>query len=168
MRLEGVRGGSLRALDDPGEPVVGQPRISIAEDEVIELRRLLAGRAVLEIGTGLGVSTRALAAAARRVVTVDIDPWVQAQVWPELAQLGVETASDVRSVVGIDAAFIDGLHTVEAVEADTRAALAAGATLLVYHDASFPEVWEGSARAGCPFDYILPTTWGLGVYEVKL
>lgn len=168
MRLERVRGGSLRALDDPGEPVVAAPRISIAEDEVVELRRLLAGRAVLEIGTGLGVSTRALAAAARRVVTVDVDPWVRAEVWPELARLGVETAADVRSVAGIDAAFIDGLHTAEAVEADTRAALAAGALLLVFHDAQLDEVRAGAARAGCPFDYILPTTWGLGVYEVKL
>lgn len=77
------KGGRYRA-DDPGEPTTGVPRVSIADDEVELLASLVAGKRVLEIGTGLGVSARAMASTATEVVTVDIDPWVHANVWPLL------------------------------------------------------------------------------------
>jgi hypothetical protein len=74
--------GAYQHPDDPGEPIFMTPRISITDDEGEILYILSKGKDVLEIGTGLGVSTCWLADNAHKVVSVDIDPWVQEKVWP--------------------------------------------------------------------------------------
>ena len=65
MKLVPQENGSYTHPADPGEPTTGTPRLSVTELEADILAALVAGRDVLEIGTGLGVSTRAMAATAR-------------------------------------------------------------------------------------------------------
>ena len=130
------KGGKYRA-DDPGEPTTGVPRVSIADDEVELLAELVAGLRVLEIGTGLGVSARAMAKTASEVVTVDIDPWVHANVWPLLPKnvRGLTSAADIDGVFG--AVFIDGDHGRHAVRRDIEQAEGfAPGGLLIAHDAN--------------------------------
>ena len=131
------KGGQYRA-DDPGEPTTGVPRVSIADDEVELLAELVTGLRVLEIGTGLGVSARAMAKTATEVVTVDIDPWVHANVWPLLPRnvKGHTSIDDVGGLFG--AVFIDGDHSRHAVRRDVEEAelrLLPGG-LLIAHDAN--------------------------------
>lgn len=130
------KGGQYRA-DDPGEPTTGVPRVSIADDECDLLAELVAGLRVLEIGTGLGVSARAMAKTALEVVTVDIDPWVHANVWPLLPKnvTGLTSVDDVDGVFG--AVFIDGDHSRLAVRRDVEQAEGfAPGGLLIAHDAN--------------------------------
>lgn len=128
------KGGKYRS-DDPGEPSTGVPRVSIADDEVELLAELVAGLRVLEIGTGLGVSAKAMARTALEVITVDIDPWVHQQIWPLLPR-NVKGRTDVPSDETFDAVFIDGDHSRHAVRRDVQVAerLAPGG-LLIAHDA---------------------------------
>ena len=84
MTLELDSNGSYRHLDDPGEPTTGDPRLSVTDEEAAILSVLAHGRTVVEFGTGLGVSTRALAQTAQLVCTVDVDEWVQDTIWPDL------------------------------------------------------------------------------------
>ncbi len=128
------KGGRYRA-DDPGEPTTGVPRVSIADDEVELLASLVAGKRVLEIGTGLGVSARAMASTATEVVTVDIDPWVHANVWPLLPR-NVRCCAEIPDD-RYDAVFIDGDHSRHAVARDVaRAEQLAPSGLLIAHDAN--------------------------------
>lgn len=136
--------GGFYREDDPGEPSSRVARISIADDERTVLAEMAAGRNVLEIGTGLGVSTRALATTARWVVTCDIDTWVHETIWPDLPRNvscvhDVERATHVltMSSAGFDLVFIDGDHSEAALRADVATAermLAPGGTIVV-HDA---------------------------------
>jgi len=129
--------GGFYREDDPGEPSSRVARISIADDERTVLATMAAGKHVLEIGTGLGVSTRALATTARTVVTVDIDEWVHRTIWPDLpANVWTMTSVDDLSP-GFDLVFIDGDHSEAALRADVATAerlLAPGGTIVV-HDA---------------------------------
>ena len=129
------KGGKYRA-DDPGEPTTGVPRVSIADDEVELLALLVTGLRVLEIGTGLGVSAKAMAKTATEVVTVDIDPWVHANIWPLLPR-NVKGYTAVPEDETFDAVFIDGDHSRHAVRRDVEVAerLAPGG-LLIAHDAN--------------------------------
>lgn len=155
---------------DPGEPQHGIPRVGIARDEEPLLAALGRGRSVLEIGTGLGYSARAfLAGGARRVVTVDIDPWVGSAIVPALPK-GIGFRGDWPPPGGrpFDVVFVDGAHDKESVREDTRRALAAVVPggLVVFHD------WEGIDRIpesvrsvvgpGATI-YAIPTTYGLGI-----
>ncbi len=54
-----------------------------------QIEALVRGLDVLEIGTGLGVSTEWMARTAHSVVTVDIDPWVWKHVFPYLSREGM-------------------------------------------------------------------------------
>src|SRR5438552_5695279 len=101
--------GGYRSLSDPGEPSTGFYRISVTDTEGAFLAFLAAGKRVLEIGTGLGVSTNYLAMTAREVVTLDIDPWVHTNVWPNLPEN--VTPSTIAGVGPYDLVFIDGAHT---------------------------------------------------------
>jgi predicted O-methyltransferase YrrM len=156
--LEAV-GGSWRRSDDPGEPTTGEPRVSITGDEALLLSALAVGRDVLEIGTGLGVSTRALAETARWVVTVDVDPWVRKVIWPELPE-NVICATNAELDRTFDMVFIDGDHSTDAVRRDIDTAQRlAPCGLIVAHDAIYPHV-----RAA--FDdrwRIIETEHGIGV-----
>lgn len=105
--------GSYTHPDDPGEPATKSPRISVTEDEAAFLRFLAEGRRVTEIGTGLGVSTRAMAEYASYVFTVDNDPWVQDHVWPALADTPTIYPCKIRPEFYTeppDMIFIDGEH----------------------------------------------------------
>jgi len=121
---------------DPGERQYAgnPPRRSITEEEIEILAVLAAGMDVLEIGTGLAVSTHALASTARRVVTVDPDPWVQDPALPHVEFCRVLP----HDLTGFDLVFIDGLHTREAVINDIERSRPIARLLL--HDTYLPDV----------------------------
>lgn len=150
--------GSYVHGDDPGEPTTGVPRLSITEVEGEMLAVLAAGRSVLEFGTGLGVSTRALARTARKVYTVDIDEWVQETIWPTLPD-NVSTCDDRDRLPIVDMVFIDGDHTEEGTAVDVAAAMRLASEVIVMHDTSAPTV-----RSACDDEWLfIGTTHGLGV-----
>lgn len=161
MELERHHTGSYRHPDDPGEPIVGLSRLSVTDMEAAILAAFVAGRVVLEIGTGLGVSTRALASTAAHVVTVDPDLWVQQNVWPDLPAnvTATDTAPDDTL---FSAVFIDGCHTTPSVREDMALALTAAApgAVILAHDIGSYTVWDG---LGAGAWQRIPTEHGLGV-----
>jgi len=162
MSLIPQENGSYRHPDDPGEPTTGEPRLSITDLEGEILAAFVAGCAVLEIGTGLGVSTRAMATTARSVTTLDVDEWVHANIWPTLPDnvTGVTSISDLVGTYG--AVFIDADHSTEAVAADLELALdVCDAGLIIAHDTNAVAVRDG-LRAAEDWHWI-NTTHGLGV-----
>jgi hypothetical protein len=154
--------GSYVHKDDPGEPSTGKPRLSITELEADILAALVHGLVVVEFGTGLGVSTRALASTARLVVTADIDEWVQRTIWPTLPK-NVTTCYNRDSLTQrVDAVFIDGDHTEEATARDVEHAMRIATQLIVMHDTASPTV-----RGVCDDQWLfIHTTHGLGVRYV--
>jgi len=154
--------GSFKMEGDPGEPSTGRPRVSVAVEETLLLKFLAKGRHVLEIGTGLGVSTRALAGVAKTVTTVDVDPWVIDTIWPTLPSNVVGLTPDGLDdqVVPFDMAFIDGDHSPEAVRRDVDLAerLCPGG-ILVAHDANYGNVQQGLGEGWL----VIPTTHGLAI-----
>lgn len=140
--------------DDPGEPGYATPRtrISVTEDEAELLKGWARGKRVLEIGTGLGVSSKAMAETAKHIVSVDIDPWVERHVSKD-----VEWHCGMQGFDGeFDMFFIDGCHTCEAVLKDIddcKARAAHGATI-VFHDASYPPVMEAIEKRFVRHEYI--------------
>lgn len=150
---------------DPGEPSTGKPRWSVTDEEAEILRRLASGLRVLEIGTGLGVSTRAMAETAFSVTTIDVDPWVHANVWPTLGPI-------VRCRVSIppiwperfDLAFIDGDHSAEAVTRDIKAVapLLERNGVIALHDVHYKTVSDAVKAIG-PFELVGSTTHGIGI-----
>ena len=172
-RLVRVDSGSYVCPDDPGEMKYGAgrglPRVSITDAEGALLAELVSGLEVLEIGTGLGVSTQWMANTAKRVYTVDIDEWVWRAVWPGLAeQSNVVTCSSVEQVPKVGAAFIDGCHLVESVERDTREAMrhVGAGGVLIFHDTNANWVKEGIGRV-VPLELVelFRTEHGIGVYR---
>ena len=125
--------------DDPGE--VGpdgnrqQKRWSINNIEARLVSELCRGLSVLEIGTGLGVSTREIAKLAKFVYTVDIDPWVEKIIAPTLPK-NVIFFNNTPEHITVDAAFIDGLHTYEQCckDIDFAKSVVKPDGLLIFHD----------------------------------
>lgn len=154
------KGGWVRQ-DDPGEPQTGVGRISISELEAGILAAVAADRTVIEIGTGLGVSTRALASTARSVTTVDIDPWVHETIWPDLPD-HVERLRSLPADGQWDVAFIDGDHNRLAVRTDLRWCYPR-VHVIVAHDTNHQAVRAECDRVG-PFVY-LRTEHGLGLWR---
>jgi hypothetical protein len=155
---------SYLAPEDPGEPGYGTKRLSVTDQEGDILSMLAIRKTVLEIGTGLGVSTRYLAIHARAVYTVDIDPWVQASIWPALVEENpnVIPLAALGELPPIDLAFIDGCHYAENVVADVarvRPYLKAHGKI-VFHDANYLDL-SGFGRV-----QVIHTTHGLGILEV--
>jgi hypothetical protein len=145
-RVHGV--GNYLDPDDPGEP--GYPdhwkRRSVTDEEAEILAKIATGKRVMEIGTGLGVSTRAIASTAAHVVTVDPDPWVKD---PCLAN--VEFRRSLPSAdVQFDLAFIDGHHREDAVVADILSCRKI--PMLVIHDSRTPSVRAAIERCGLVSD----------------
>lgn len=124
--------------EDPGEPTTGKPRLSITDLEAGILTAAGAGRYILEIGTGLGVSTRALARFAFGVTTIDIDPWVHDHVWPSLPDNVFCTTGRFKTHAPV--VFIDGDHSTEAVIADIEFARSLEPELIILHDAKYDNV----------------------------
>jgi predicted O-methyltransferase YrrM len=169
MNIEHLDGGSIRRTDDPGEPTTGVPRISIADDEIDILTEAARGKIVLEIGTGLGVSTRAMAVSAQTVITVDPDPWVRDTIAPTLPRnvLHIATIDDIPDDIQFTMAFIDGDHSTESTRRDimTVRKLCTVGTRIWVHDAKYPNV----AAALDPYIWeILPTTHGLAWWDIKI
>lgn len=158
--------GSFQHPDDPGEPTTGDPRLSITKLEGQMLAALVAGRRVLEIGTGLGVSTAAMAATAKHVATYDIDAWVHDTIWPGLPDkvVGVKSLEHVGRAFG--AVFIDADHSTEAVARDLSVALQhlGLGGVVIAHDTASPAVREGLVEASGW--HWIDTTHGLGVLWV--
>lgn len=125
----------------PDDPM---KRLSVNDQEAKLISSLVNQMFVLEIGTGLGVSTRALAEKAKTVVSVDPDPWCHENVWPVLAK-------DLHNVVFLkqipnngrfDAIFIDGDHSYEAVVSDIENSrrVAVPGCVYIFHDSRIPDV----------------------------
>ena len=164
--MHGLQNGSMVEESDPGEPSTGQPRISITPVEGKLLHFLARDRNVLEIGTGLGVSTTWLAGSATSVLTIDIDPWVQNNVWPKLNLPCTQfRKSRLHLVPGYDMVFIDGAHDTNSVEDDLAfAAMMCPRGVIVAHDWRIPEVRKALEMFG-NWDYV-PTAHGVAVKYV--
>lgn len=155
--------GTYYCPKDPGEPGGGQ-RISISESEGEILAELVAGKRVLEIGTGLGVSTMYLASTAESVYTVDVDEWVREIIWPDL--LGefenVVCIERPELAENVEIAFIDGRHEEQFVVADIEAALKAGCKTILLHDINSSGVKQAVASKFKSVER-LATTYGIGI-----
>lgn len=126
--------GNYYCEDDLGEKgYQGSPkRLSVTDEEAEILKGLVRELRVLEIGTGLGVSTRAMAESAREIVSVDIDSWTHEFTFPSNVRL-------MRNVPleAFDLAFIDGSHKYGYVLADINIV---DAPILVLHDCFIEDV----------------------------
>lgn len=134
--------------DDPGEPGLGEKRWSINDIEARIVGELCHGKDVLEIGTGLGISTKAIAAQAKFVYTVDIDLWVMENVAPDLPE-NVLFFNDINDVHRkVDVAFIDGLHSYEQCTQDIKDArrILKPGGLFIFHDAMMQSILKAIAH----------------------
>lgn len=134
--------GSYVCEDDPGEPTTGVRRISVTKPECLLLSWLANGCDVLELGTGLGISTIALMATADTVFTVDPDPWVHEHIWPALDCGKYAERWEPNPKMDIDFVFVDADHTTEAVSEDIEYAqkIIGDLGMIVVHDAKMDEV----------------------------
>lgn len=163
MKFRSLDNGSLVCDEDPGEPGTGSKRVSITPLEGRFLGFLTTGRRVLEIGTGLGISTDFLACHARRVVTLDVDPWVWAIIWPHLAKNVTPVGHRSRVEGKFDVVFIDARHTTDETEADVAYAktkITQG--MIVVHDANLEEVRYALLDDDLAWQ-LVPTTHGIGI-----
>jgi predicted O-methyltransferase YrrM len=144
--------------EDTGEPGTNAPRLSVNNDEARIVSELLRGRWVLEIGTGLGVMTHALAAVTDLIVTVDIDPWVQENIVPTLPK-HVQFTTNAESIGVLhwfDAAMIDGSHKYEDVMRDigiVRKLVKPGG-LLIFHDLYLSPIYNALTDSKVNFIHI--------------
>ncbi len=152
-------------------------------DEGRVLQGLAAGRDVLELGTWRGRSCIAMAATARHIVTVDshqgdvhtgpADTWqALCDTMDRTGAVANVTARRMRledlSIGALqhffDLVFVDATHTAEAVERDTRIALAAvkPGGIIAYHDWA-TDVIRGANAAGVQ---ATPVAGSLAIYCV--
>lgn len=141
--------------------------LSFREGE--QLRKLAAGKDVLELGSWKGRSTVALAGVARSVVAVDsfagdehtgpadthlefLQNLVAAGVRDrvEVWMGRIEDFADHLPSASFDLVFIDGTHTAEAVERDTKLALRCvrPGGFVAWHDWNYESVRAGAVAAG--------------------
>ena len=152
--------------DDPGEPGSGFQRLSVNDVEAKFIAEFAYDRIVLEIGTGLGVATRAMAKVAKEVHTVDIDPWVLKTIVPDLPDnvFFYEKLTATKPHAPFDMALIDGLHSFEQVKKDIPAVmkLVKPGCPILFHDYKMQTV--ARAIAFCSLDTIFVNTLaGIGV-----
>jgi len=143
--------------DDPGEPGLKIPRWSVNEIEARIVSEFCRGLRVLEIGTGLGISTKEIARRAKWVYTVDIDPWVKENIAPSLPD-NVLFYDNIKKIgaVNFDAAFIDGLHNYSQCTQDIEDArrLVKRDGLFIFHDAKMDPIRGAVHNAGLQATYI--------------
>lgn len=154
--------------DDPGEPGTHAQRWSVNDAEGELLGAFCKDKTVLEIGTGLGVSTDYLAKYARRVYTYDVDQWVVDNIYPTLNAPNVTCLKSIEDAPMCDVAFIDGLHTTEQVEQDTLCVIPKlqGNWTILYHDAKIASVRNGARRVFNKWT-VLNTFAGVGLVTKK-
>lgn len=147
MDLTKSETNGYKAEGDPGEPSTGTPRLSVNDTEAKIFASFCFGKRVLEIGTGLGVATRAVASACDRLVTIDIDPWVAENVFPSLrTDYKEEHVTTLTAMPGrglpFDVAIIDGSHRYNDVMNDIQAACArlVQGGLILFHDYHIADV----------------------------
>ena len=155
-------GNGWMCESDPGEPGLGVKRWSINDTEARLVSELFRGLTVLEIGTGLGVSTRAIAKKANWVHTVDIDPWVAENV---VLPPNVFFYRDIKDVPeGLDATFIDGYHNRKQCIKDIRDArrIVKPGGLIIFHDALMKPIHQAiiDSKIECT---LIHTVCGLAV-----
>ena len=177
MTLERLEHGAYIHAADPGEPGYegNPPRISITEREAQILMSIVAGLEVFEIGTGIGMATRAMSVTADSVATCDIDQWVFDNIVPDLPRNVYYEHRDVidRDIAvslitpGWDVVFIDGLHTKEAASRDIDLALRflQPGGRIIFHDTKMESVQAAIKEAGLRLVIEFDTHYGLGVYE---
>lgn len=139
--------------------MIDLPHGWLADVEADELRRLGAGRTVLELGAWKGRSTVVLAGVARYVVSVDRHQGISGH--GESLQEYLENVLGIRNVAIVvadfeaivpllghfDVVYIDGDHEADAVERDVQLAYDhADPIVICGHDWDFEEVREGFAR----------------------
>ena len=164
MTLLRDESGSYTASDDPGEPTTKAPRLSVTDEEGAILAVLAMNRSVLEIGTGLGVSTTYLARHAVSVTTFDPDAWVQKEIYPKVEKNERVRGTDRLPQHGWwDMVFIDGDHAVEQVRRDLLYAFGrlGNGGLIVAHDANAKNVKAAVDEWANPI--YLTTTHGLAI-----
>jgi len=144
---------------------------SLTENEAALLAELARGKVALELGSWYGRSTIALASTATRVHAVDSHGG-DAHTGPlstlssflrNLNRYGVrdrvvvhvgdvEEVASVLAPASVDVAFVDGLHTREAVERDARllGPLVRPGGVLAFHDYGRYEVTEVVDALGTP------------------
>jgi SAM-dependent methyltransferase len=166
MNLEKSPVNGYFCPEDPGEPNWGSPRLSVNDIEARIISEFARNRNVLEIGTGLGVSTLKLAETANLVYTVDIDPWVTANVTP-LFPKNVHFFKDINEY-GImpvfDMAFLDGYHEYNQCLKDIEDAkrLVKPGGVIIFHDYRMPAVFRAASVSGLDV-VIIETIAGLGL-----
>jgi SAM-dependent methyltransferase len=137
----------------------------LAPDEADELRRLAAGKTVLELGAWKGRSTVVMAEVARYVVSIDrhqgipevgdedsLPDYLDAVRGLPNVAIVVSTFKEFLPLLGVvfDVAYIDGNHDSNSVEEDTLLAcqhLYYSSGILIFHDWDFGSVREGVRRA---------------------
>jgi Predicted O-methyltransferase len=136
IRFTAIQTRQLISPDDPRSEL----RSSIEMREGLILAGWAQGARVLEIGTGLGVSTVCLAHEATEVVTVDPDPWVRSALCLPSHVLQLECFEQVQGP--FDFAFIDGLHDRASVTQDIQNCLqiVKFGGHIAFHDVNQPEV----------------------------
>lgn len=149
MRLERLEAGNYICPDDPGE--ISYPnrpkRRSVTDEEAGILRELARGQHVLEIGTGLGIATRAMAETAKQMITIDPDPWVEDPGLPNVLFLrGRPEDRDVKGAVSL--AFVDGSHHYWAVLDDLEWLHSIDTPVVVMHDTYLDDVDQAMTAAG--------------------
>lgn len=152
---------------DPGEQCYGTevPRGSISLFEGEFLATLCAAKRVIEVGTGLGISTRYIARTAECVWTIDPDPWVKEVIVPEIGEVNVVALCSWDGVPAhVDVVFIDGCHKPGAVANDLRLASEKlqNCGVIVLHDWRLPDVQKGAALYGASVSPV-NTEFGLGL-----
>jgi hypothetical protein len=153
--------------------VTAQPtirRVSISDADAAALRSVGPIKTALEIGTGYGVSTVALAEAAEVVVTIDTDPWVKKHVAP-LLPAGVIFASDRSDVptFNADLIHIDGDHETESVLDDISFCLdfCHPGTVWAFHDTKRNKVRKAISEAAIfkPIHVMHKSEAGISLYR---
>ena len=151
---------------DPGEPGWNRPRLSINDSEARFISEFARDRTVLEIGTGLGVSTRKMAEVAKYVYTVDIDPWVKDAIAPNLPDnvYFFSSINDYGIMPGFDMAFVDGCHDsapcLEDINNVKRLVKVGG--VILFHDYHMSSVSRACAMSKLNVVYV-HTVAGVGV-----